>query len=216
MQSLQDSKKFKQWKATLDANGVDLREVEELHTVRKRNGEVLFSLISIDAYDKNGQKFLPVVFLKGHFISVVTCLIDQDTQEEFLLLVTQPRVGDGSLFYEHPAGMMDSASDPYEMAIKEMEEETGLVITRDQLTLMNQEPILVSPGAMDEGGWFFFCEVEMSGEEIRSYHDRATGAAGENEFIRTYVATIPESFKLIRNSNGLMANYMFVEMRAQG
>ena len=49
MQDLKDSLKYQTWSADLDANGITLNGLEELSTIRKRNGEILFSLVKMDA-----------------------------------------------------------------------------------------------------------------------------------------------------------------------
>lgn len=213
MQALEDSLKFRTWKESLEEHGIQLHGYEELQTIRKSKGDILFSLLKIKATAPEGNPLLPIVMLRGAFVTVLTALIDDQTGEEFHLLVRQRRVANGALFYEHPAGMCDGHADPYDIALIEVEEETGLKITKDQLTLLSPEPIYSSPGLLDEGGWFFSCRLTMPRAEIDGLHLAANGHGGEGEFIHTYVARPEEIPSLIRNASGLLLHYMYIDSR---
>ncbi len=213
MQKLEDSLKYRNWASDLKTHGVQLRALEELSTIRKRNGDILFSLVKIDAIAPEGNPVLPILMLRGNFVSVLTCLIDRETREEFMLLVCQRRVANGALFYEHPAGMCDSEADPYAVALIEVSEETGMQITRDILHLHNDERLYSSPGLLDEAGYFFSCEIEMDRAEINSYHMKRGGHYGEGEFIHTYIATPEEAKTLIKNVSGLLATYLYEDRK---
>ena len=213
MQLLEDSLKYRTWAGDLQSHGVLLHSLEELSTIRKRNGDVLFSLVKIDATAPEGNPILPIVMLRGNFVSVLTCLIDRVTREEFMLLVCQRRVANGALFYEHPAGMCDSQSHPHEVALIEVSEETGMQITREVLHLHNEERLYSSPGLLDEAGYFFSCEIEMDRAEIDSYHMKRGGHYGEGEFIHTYIATPSEAKHLIKNVSGLLAIYLYEDWK---
>jgi 8-oxo-dGTP pyrophosphatase MutT (NUDIX family) len=215
MQKLEDSLKFRQWKDQLDRHGIVLHSHEELHTVRKGKGDVLFSLLKIKAEAPEGNPILPIVMLRGAFVTVLTALIDAESGEEFHLLVRQRRVANGALFYEHPAGMADGMADPFEVALLEVEEETGMKITREQLTLLVPEPIYSSPGLLDEGGWFFCCTVTMPRTEIDALHLQPHGAGGEGEFIHTYVARPEEVPALIRNASGLLLHFLYQDWKSK-
>jgi 8-oxo-dGTP pyrophosphatase MutT (NUDIX family) len=168
-------------------------------------------MIKMDAVTSEGQKVLPIALLRGNFVSVCTALVEEETGKEFFLLVAQRRVADGAVHYEHPAGMMDSETDPYNVAVKEVEEETGLEISRGDLQLFNEELWYSSPGLLDEGGYFFGVRITLPAETIRSYHGKSAGDGGEHEFIQTYIATYEESMRLIKNTNGLLNAMLFKE-----
>ena len=209
MQDYKDSLKFKNWLDSLKKNNINVQSITEKAIIHKPNGEVLFCLLNVDAKDSAGQKLLPTVLIRGHFVSVVTCLLEKETGKRYFLLVKQRRVGNGEVFYEHPAGMCDSETDPYKVAEKEVEEETGLKIEKKDLELLWETPLYSSPGLLDEAGYFFCCEISMSAEEIHSFRDRLTGAEHEHEFIQTHVCESTEIFNLLKNSNGIMATMLF-------
>lgn len=209
MENLEKSIKFKAWRASLLKHEVELKGYEVLNLIHKPNGELLFALIKMDAYSLDGKKLLPTVLIRGDFVAVLTCLIDKETHKRYFLLVKQRRVADGSIFYEHPAGMCDNDTDPWQVAVKEIEEETGLKITKDDLCMLHEKPLYSSPGLLDEKGYFFCCEIYMTNSEINSFKNRLTGAIEEHEFIQTHICEEHELDVLIKNSNGILLNLLY-------
>ena len=214
-QPLEAAHKYKSWIAALEQAGLEIHGVEALQNIHKSNGELIFSLVKLDATTPEGFKMLPVAFIRGHFVAVLTCLIDEESGERFLLLVRQRRIANGEWFYEHPAGMMDGESDPLKVAEKELWEETGLKLDRDQIHLLTPDPLYASPGVFDEAGYFYYAEVPMSRAEILSFQNRETGAENENENIRTAVVSIEEARKLIKNAMGILHIFLYLEYETQ-
>ncbi|MEZ4777544.1 MAG: NUDIX domain-containing protein [Bacteroidia bacterium] len=210
-EELTRSHKFKLWKSHLEANGLDIHNIEEVYTRYRYNGEALFALVMLDATTPEGDKIPPICFIKGEIVSVLICLIDKDTREKFLLLVKQRRICNGGFIFEHVAGMVDIDDDPHDVAVRETEEESGLKVDKSQIISLNEEPLFVSSGTSDEALYFYYCELEMSREEIDSFQGRQMGLDHEHERIYTHVATIPEARKLITNTNGLLNIYLYLE-----
>lgn len=211
----QESRKYKAWISELKKNQIDPGEIVPLKNVWTKEGNLLFSFIQTSAKDAQGLSLLPLVFLRGHFVSVITILNDLETGEEFMLLVKQRRVATGAYFYEHPAGMMDEESDLLRTAEKELEEETGLQVDRSQIHPLSKEVIYSSPGLMDEGGLFFWTELKLTSKEIIALDSRECGDPEEGEHIITVVVKPEESFKLIKNAQGLLANHMWYQMKGR-
>jgi ADP-sugar diphosphatase len=210
-QKLVDSHKYNLWKDKLIKNGLDIDGIDELYTRYNGHGEVLFSLLYTRAKTPEGNEIPPICFLKGEVVSVLICLIDEKTKEKHLLLVQQRRICDGSLTYEHPAGMLDSESDAAAVAAREVFEETGIAIEKQQLVRVNKEPVYPSTGTSDEAMYFFYCELEISAEKIASYHNSTQGLISDHEFINTYVVPFAEGHKLINNSNGILLDFLYLK-----
>ena len=210
-ESLQESHKYKLWKGKLLKNGLKIREIEEVYTRYRHNGEALFSLVLVDAATPEGDKIPPICFLKGEVVSVLVCLIDRETKEKFILLVKQRRICNGGYIYEQVAGMVDGTDDPHDVAVRETEEETGVKVAKSQVHLLNKEPHYVSTGTSDEAMYFYYCELEMDRAEIDSHHDRKMGIEHEHERIYTHIATIAEAKKLVTNTNALLNIYLYEE-----
>ena len=209
-----DSHKFKLWEKNLKTNGLDVHGYEHLYT-RSFDGQVLFGLVLLNATTPEGNKIPPICFIKGQVVSVLICLIDQDTKERFLLLVHQRRICNGALIYEHVAGLVDGDDDPHAVAVREAQEEAGIELRPEQVIRLNEEPFYPSTGTSDEAMLLYYCEIEMGREEIMSYDAQETGLAHENEQIRTKITTIPEALKLITNPNGLLNIYMYLEAKGE-
>ncbi len=209
MQNIFDSIKFTSWKKSLLDNDISIRSIDVLNSIHKPNGELLFGLINIDARSPDGRPLLPTVLIRGDYVCILTCLLEKETNTRYYLLVKQRRVADGSIFYEHPAGMCDSNTDPWDVAVKEVKEETGLSITKKDLRLLYDKPLYSSPGLLDEKGYFFCCEISMSFSEIESFKNKMTGAADEQEFIETYICKEDELDTLIKNSSGVLLHLLY-------
>ncbi|MBX7241517.1 MAG: NUDIX hydrolase [Bacteroidia bacterium] len=214
-EKLTESHKYRVWQRNLLRNGLTIHGVEELYTKHRHNGEVLFSLVNLDASLPEGGKILPLCMIKGEVVTVLVCFIEKETKERFLLLVKQRRICDGSMLYEHPAGMVDKDDKPLAVAVKEVKEETGLMVTEEQIIALNQEPLYPSTGTCDEAMYFFCCELEMSHSEMDAYHDKIMGVEHENESIITEIVPLKDALRLITNTNGLLNIYMYLQYKGE-
>lgn len=210
-EKLTESHKYNLWKNKLESNGLDIHQVDELYSRRNGKGEILFSLLYTDATTPEGNKIPPICFLKGEVVSVLICFIEAQTREKYLLLVQQRRICDGSMTYEHPAGMLDSESDAAAVAAREVFEETGISVTKEQLVQVNKEPFYPSTGTSDEAMYMFYCELELSAEEIKSHDNQTQGLLSDHEFINTRVIEFADGHKLINNVNGVLLNYLYLK-----
>jgi 8-oxo-dGTP pyrophosphatase MutT (NUDIX family) len=209
MEHWENSVKFKEWKKVLIKNNIKINSIEEKYSVHKRSGEILFSLLEIKGTDPDGIPLLPIVLLRGNFVSVVIAIKEKETNDKYFLLVKQRRVANGAVFYEHPAGMCDSESDPHKVALKEVEEETGLVLKKENLQLLWETPLYSSPGLLDEAGYFFYCDIELNSQELSEFKNKQTGAKDENEHIETFLCPSNDILKYIENSNGVLATLLY-------
>lgn len=210
-ESITESHKFRLWNNNLKAHGLSVRGVEEVYTVHRHNGEVLFSLLLLDAKTADGQKIPPVCFLKGEVISILICLIDRQTREKYALLVAQRRICNGDVLYETVAGMVDNHDAPLHTAIREAEEESGMALLAEEVHPLNEAPLYVSTGTSDEAMYFFYVEKELDYEEIMRYNQQELGADHEHEFITTHVVPLSDALRLIKNVNGLLNIYLYLE-----
>ncbi len=210
-ESLENAHKFKIWKANLQTNGLKINNIEEVYTRHRYNGEALFSLVMLDAETPEGDKIPPICFIKGEVVCVCIVLIDKETKEKYLLLVKQRRIAEGGFTYEHPAGMVDSTKTPLEIAVMEVKEETGIIVTEnDLIDLSPNKRLFPSTGTSDEAMYFYFCEIELDKTEIESFENKQMGTEYEFERITTHVYPFVEGHRKINNSNGLLLNYLYL------
>lgn len=210
MEKLEEAHKFKLWKSHLLRNGMKIRHIEEVYSRRNHNGEVLFSLLMLDAETPEGNKIPPICFLKGEVVTVLVCLIDGDTHEKYLVLVRQRRIAEGGLTYEHPAGMVDNTKTPLQIAVQEVYEETGLSVKENQLRpVLNDRRLFPSTGTSDECMYLFFTELQLSYSEIMALSDRKTGVDDEN--ITTLVLPFEEAHRRMNNTNCILLNLAYLK-----
>lgn len=210
-ESLENAHKFKLWKANLQTNGLKINNIEEVYTRHRYNGEALFSLVMLDADTPEGDKIPPICFIKGEVVCVCIVLIDKLTKEKYLLLVKQRRIAEGGFTYEHPAGMVDGTKTPLEIAVMEVKEETGIVVTENDLVnLSPNKRLFPSTGTSDEAMYFYFCEIELDKKDIESFENKEMGTEYEFERITTHVYPFVEGHHKINNSNGLLLNYLYL------
>ncbi|MCI4671195.1 MAG: NUDIX domain-containing protein [Bacteroidia bacterium] len=214
-EALQKSAKFKLWKRHLEENGLDIHGIEEVYSRIWRGDEVLFSLVMLDASAPEGKKIPPICFLKGEVSCVMVVLIDEDSGARYNLLVKQRRICHGGFVYEQVAGLVDEGETPHEVAVREVEEETGIKVSPEQVIQLNEEPYYPSTGTSDEAMYYFYCELTMSKEQILSFAGNETGVASEHEQIFTHVATLPEAFDLIKNPNGVLNMVLYQKAKGE-
>jgi ADP-sugar diphosphatase len=210
-EKLEDAPKFKRWKSHLEKNGLTINGIEEKYTRRRYNGDVLFSTLMLDADTPEGDKIPPICFLKGEVVCVLICLIDKETSEKYLILVKQRRIAEGGFTWEHPAGMVDGKFTPQEIAVQEVREETGIIISEEQLIdLSKGKRLFPSTGTSDECMYFFACDITLDKTEILAFENKETGAEYEFERITTHVFPFVEGHRMLNNINGLLLNFMYL------
>lgn len=134
--------------------------------------------------DKATNKKIPsnIVFLRGGSVGVLIVIEIEGTDEKYFALIQQVRIPAGCYISEICAGMIDSATNNVVgVALKELEEETGIVINRSDLTELGS--IWPSPGACDEEITLFYSYVTMSYSTFLEKQDRIFGES-EDEVIK--------------------------------
>lgn len=146
---------FKDWKSTLRQN-LDLQGIDPDHAFYN-DPYKLYSIwiqsvdwfgpaigfIKLKAIIKNskaGPGLPGVALLRGGSVAVLMILRPEGTSDErYVVLTEQPRIPAGSLqFLEIPAGMLDGETGFSGKAAKEILEETGLRIPKEELIDMTE------------------------------------------------------------------------------
>lgn len=210
-ESFQESYKVKAWQQELRANQVQIQSIDEIYTRRGKDGNVLHSLVKLDARDADGSPLAPLCFIKGSAVSILVVLIDEEKNDKFVLLVRQRRVCNGSLTYEHPAGMIEDGESPLEVAVRELKEETGLEVSAEEVIQLGPKPWFSATSTSDEALYFFYCERRMPGPEIWALDGKQTGEAAENEQTKLQVVTFPEAHQLVSNLHGIMGHFLYLQ-----
>lgn len=185
---------------------------------RFSNHHLGFVKIAASVSNSSGE-FLPAIaLLRGPSVAMLVMLIPEDvpegSDERYVVLTVQPRVPAGSLsFVELPAGMVDDSGSFKGAAAKEIEEELGLSIRKEELVCLSklavnatnkgsgpegeQLPAAVFPsaGGCDEHVTIYSHERRVPRSELKEWTGRLTGLRSEGEKITLKVVPMKDLWK---------------------
>jgi ADP-sugar diphosphatase len=184
-ESLRNAPKYRAWKRAVEKAGCSLRKVELLCELNKDNGSLLFAMLRTRVEDPQGRPLPAYALIRGHAAIIVTVVVNAETSDRKFLMLRQRRIGNGGDGLEFPAGMLDEeVADPIGAALRELQEETGLEATREQLFPLSEKPLYTSSGLDDEAIHYFGCELELPADRFHALEGGETGKADEHEYIR--------------------------------
>lgn len=196
--------------------------------------------------NEDGESLPGAVFMRGGSVAMLIILTpspspsasseDSSTTnepEEYAILTVQPRIAAGSLsFTELPAGMLDDSGSFAGAAAREIQEETGLTITQDELIDMtslaldtpvpqSEEPlqpgIYPSPGGSDEFMPLFLARKTMARAEIEGLKGRLTGLRDQGEKITLKIVPLRDLWKEAgRDAKALAVLALYRELLREG
>ena len=158
-----------------------------------------FLFMEVTAIDKRTGLLIPgVVFLRGDSvgISIYVEVIKQEKtplcgslrpkkpNEKYALLTKQIRIPCGDFIYEITAGMVDGEGNIAGVAIKEIEEETGLKVPNIEELIPLGNPIIPSGGGCDETIQLYHWNVKVTEQQFIEMQTKIYGEKKENETIR--------------------------------
>jgi ADP-sugar diphosphatase len=171
-------------KSLLDITGIRIDAVKWFCNPNTPDPNKLgFIYMELLATDKRNGKPVPgVVFLRGGAVAVYLRVVVEG--KKYVVLTRQLRAPIGGLLDEIPAGMMDDNSCFAGVAIKEIQEETGLVAPNINCLIELGTPIMPSAGGCDEEIQLYFWETRVKPEIMEKMKAKIFGAEHENESIR--------------------------------
>jgi 8-oxo-dGTP pyrophosphatase MutT (NUDIX family) len=151
-----------------------------------------FLKFKVDMRWEDGSNLPGIVFSRGD--SVAVFLVIEAEDEEWVVLVQQPRVPVGSMaFLELPAGMIDDSESFVGVAAQELKEECGIVIKEQDLTFLTR--VAPSPGGCDEFVSIYKAKVTMSKQEADSLQGKLGGLHDHGERIMLKLARKEELYE---------------------
>jgi 8-oxo-dGTP pyrophosphatase MutT (NUDIX family) len=203
--------KVAQWKELLQAAGCVVKSLSPLHLLHKPNGELLFALCEAAAVDPDGKELPRYIFIRGHACIVVVLLKNAATGEERYLMIRQRRTGNGSLNLEFPAGMLDrNINSPETVAVRELYEETGLSLSEVDLHPLYDGLLYSSPGACDEGIYYFGCITTVPDDRFKSFIGRRASCS-DDENIEVTLRTRDEAESETLSLQARLGFYLFAD-----
>ncbi len=203
--------KVRCWMESVRKGGCTIRSMTALNLFHKKGGELLFALLQADIVDPHGNRIPDILFLRGHSCVIVPLLVNKATGEEKFLMIRQRRIGNGALNLEFPAGMLDDdIDDPTSVAQRELFEETGLSLPRTVIRPLCDRPLLCSPGASDEGIYYFGCRIELDASEFTAFEGRII--SNENEQITVTLQSRKQAEAEATSLQVRLGLYLFYDM----
>lgn len=182
------------WKQTVEKAGCTIKKLVPLSLLHKKSGELLFALCDSTVIDPHGASLPGYIFIRGSACIIVPLIRNSTTQEERFCMILQRRIGNGAENLEFPAGMLDRQIEAIEqVALSELREETGIIIQAHDLRPLHNGPLYSSPGASDEGIYYFGCIISLEDSEYKSLEGKRCGNKSENENITVTLCTREEA-----------------------
>jgi 8-oxo-dGTP pyrophosphatase MutT (NUDIX family) len=176
----------------------ELREIK-IQAIDRFGKRLGFVKLIATITNSDGESLPGSVFLRGPSVGMMVLLQPDDLptgsyDEKHVLLTVQPRAPAGNLqFVELPAGMVDDGGSFHGTAAKELEEECGLKIPKDELINLSELAIpkeaagdsprgmFPSPGGCDEYIPLFLYEKRIPREQLKEWTGKLTGLRDEGE-----------------------------------
>ncbi|MCX7848223.1 MAG: NUDIX domain-containing protein [bacterium] len=195
------SAQFRQWLARMDER-FRIKRMEVQAVDRRRDGGLLFAKLRAEVYGPDGQPVPGGVFLRGDAVAVLVILVTEN--ERWCVLTAQPRFPAGEFeSIEIPAGMLDDHGDIVSTALREVEEETGIRVTRESLRELGT--FIPSGGGSDERITLYACEIRVTLEDVHTLEGKLAGLAHEHEQIRVLLVPLAELARHTRDIKALLA-----------
>ncbi|KAL4892199.1 hypothetical protein BDV59DRAFT_180277 [Aspergillus ambiguus] len=245
---------FKAWLSTLQhslqrqqlashefhADPYVLRKIQVQSVDYFTGGRLGFVKLRADVSNGSGESLPGSVFLRGGSVGMLLILQPDDVplsveEEKCAVLTIQPRIPAGSLaFAEIPAGMLDDSGSFAGGAAKEIQEETGLTISQEELIDMTslvmqsaaprsgneemlQDAVYPSAGGSDEFIPLFLCQKRMPRSDIEALQGRLTGLRQHGEKITLKLVPLKDLWREAgRDGKTLAAWALYNGLKGEG
>lgn len=138
-------------------------------------------------YTANSHQEQKRIMMSGGSASIVVLIRCIDTNEIYTALVKQPRIGSGQLILEYPAGLTDDSTDFRLAAVRELEEECGIIANVEEVININDlvygkdVKFYTNAQMFYEEASVFLVVKKMKLEEIKALEGRNGGVDEEEQ-----------------------------------
>lgn len=206
--------KISRWAEKIRKSGCTINNIKTIKEIRKKNNELLFSLLDTEVISPDNKRLPNIVFIRGDACVIVTLLKNRDTGEEKFLMIRQWRIGNGQYSLEFPAGMLDEhVDDPVGVAVRELDEETGLKVSESEIFALTEDVLYSSAGASDEGIYYFGCVKELDNQTFLSFDKRSGGNPNEHEYIVSELLSRKEAEAAVTSLQARLGFFLFEQNR---
>jgi len=184
-----------------------------------------------EVVDKQGARIPGIVFMRGGAVAILVLFKSQDDGKVYAVMTVQPRVpvGNASLS-ELPAGMLDGSGKFVGVAAKELEEETGIQISENELSdltgmAFSENPEFAnlqafgaypSAGGCDEFIRLYLYRRVVSSQELGEIENKIHGRADENEKIYLKLVELDDIWKSTTDMKAMSAMFLYQALLQKG
>ena len=147
-------------------------------------------------YKYKGKQYNERFFLLGRSV-YITVLYKTEDSQLYTILVKQPRIGCGELVFEYPAGMVDDSTDYNGTAVRELEEECGIIAKEEELIEIS-DFMYSSQTSSDDNAKVYLIIRNETLENIMKMQNQTFGA-DEDEVITLQVTKFDDVLKLTKD-----------------
>ena len=195
------SSQFDEWLKQMDPRFIIIKIIVQA-VDRRFDGGLLFAKLNAEVNDIDGNHIHGALFMRGAAVAILVVL--KSNGKKWIVLTSQPRFPVGVFdSVEIPAGMMDDKGDFISTAVREIEEETGIIVDNNNLTYLDE--FITSGGGSDERIKLYSCEIETSEDEIKEMNGKTTGVAHEHERLTVIIVPFDDFPKHTRDPKALLA-----------
>jgi hypothetical protein len=186
------------WKKIIYKKKIKLIKIKKISEIYRSDSDFNISTIDCDVVVKN-KKIKRIVQLEGDSVVIVPVLKLKNKKKLMTILVKQFRLAVGSETLEFPSGSVNN--NLYKnQALKEIFEETGLKIKKNNLIKLNNKPIFMLPSNNFARVNFYYFIKKIDLNWIKRNNNKKTGIKNEGELITTKIVTF-DSLKFIQSAS---------------
>jgi len=221
IETVRDAPPFMEWLASISKE--KRIEISSLHVQSLDMFGPKVGFIKFKAEPKIDGKPIPgIVFMRGGSVAVLVIL--KNGEQEFALVVKQPRVSVClSDLVEIPAGMLDGSGNFAGVAAKELKEETGIEIKQSDLVDMteivygdNYPGMYPSCGGSDEFNRLYLFQKDVTDEQLKDLDGKLTGVAEEGEMIKLKILPFKNLWRASPDAKSLAALCLYEKLAKMG
>ena len=189
---------FKKWKKNINKKKIRLIKIKKISEIYRSDSGFNISTIDCDFFIKN-KKIKRIVQLEGDSVVIVPVLKLKNSKKLMTILVKQFRLAVGGETLEFPSGSVNN--NLYKnQALKEIFEETGLKIKKNNLIKLNNKPIFMLPSNNFARVNFYYFIKKIDLNWIKRNDKKITGIKNEGELITTKIVTF-DSLKFTQSAS---------------
>jgi hypothetical protein len=178
---------FKKWIKNINKRKIKLIKIKKISEIYRTDSDFNIGTIDCDFILKK-KKIKRIVQLEGDSVVIVPILKLKNNKKLMTILVKQFRLAVGRETLEFPSGGVNN-NNYKKQGLKEIFEETGIEIKKNNLIKLNNKPIFMLPSNNFARVNFYYFIKKIDSNWIKRNNNKKTGIKKEGELIKTRIVT---------------------------